>query len=129
MKLFFGIIALFLAAQVNAAQIELKVNDDSALQSQGRYSHNFGTVWVNSRVMANYTLRNTGTTPLTFDRAFIYGADFSANHSCERGIMPNEICSFSIYYWPMFEGMSSGRFVVSFIEDDIVFDLWGQARR
>ena len=129
MKLFLMCIFLFLAAQVNAAQIELNVNDDSAVQSQGRYSHNFGTVWVNSRVMSNYTLRNTGATPLTFNRAYIYGVDFSANHSCERGIMPNEICNFSVYYWPMFEGMSSGRFVLSFIEEDIVFDLWGQARR
>ncbi len=129
MKLFYMFICLFLAAQVNAAQIELKVNADSAVQSQGRYSHNFGTVWVNSRVMASYTLRNTGTTPLTFSRAYIYGADFSANHACERGIMPNEICNFSIYYWPVFEGMSSGRFVLSFIEEDIVFDLWGQAHR
>ena len=129
MKLFFGIIALFLAAQVDAAQIELNVNHASAVQSQSHYSHNFGTVWVNSRVVANYTIRNTGTTPLTFNRAYIYGADFSANHSCDRVVKPNEICNFSIYFWPMFEGMSSGRFVLSFIEDEIVIDLWGQARR
>ena len=129
MKLFFAILAFSLAVQVNAAQIELKVNADSAVQNQGRYSHNFGTVWVNSRAVANFTLRNTGNIPLTFDRAYIYGADFSANHSCDRGVRPNEVCTFSIYYWPMFEGMASGQFVLSFLEDDIVFDLWGQARR
>lgn len=129
MKLLFGIVALFLAVQVNAGQIELKVNRGTTVEGQSQYSYNFGTVWVNSRAVANYTLRNTGTTPLAFNRAYIYGADFSANHSCDRVIMPNEVCNFSIYYWPMFEGLSSGRFVLSFIEDDIVVDLWGQARR
>ena len=129
MKLFFGIIALFLAVQVSAGQIELKANSGSTVEGESHYSYNFGTVWVNSRAVANYTLRNTGTTPLIYSRAYIYGADFSANHSCDHAIMPNEVCNFSIYYWPMFEGMSSGRFVLSFIEDDIVVDLWGQARR
>lgn len=129
MKLFFVVMSLLFVTQINAAQIELNVNDKSAVQSQARYSYNFGTVWVNSRAVANYTLRNTGTTPLTFNRAYIYGADFSANHSCERGILPNEICYFSIYYWPMFEGMASGQFVLNFFEEDVVVDLWGQARR
>ena len=79
MKLFFVVMSLLFVTQINAAQIELNVNDKSAVQSQARYSYNFGTVWVNSRAVANYTLRNTGTTPLTFNRAYIYGADFSAN--------------------------------------------------
>lgn len=129
MKLFIAAMSLLFVTQVNAAQIELKIRDNSAIETQSRYSYNFGTVWVNSRAVANYTLRNTGTTPLNYRSAYIYGADFSANHSCERGIFPNEVCSFSIYYWPMFEGMASGQFVLSFFEEDVVIDLWGQARR
>lgn len=130
MKMIFAAISLFLAMNVNAAQIEIKVKGgNSELQTEGRYSYNFGTVWLNSRAVASFNLRNTGSTPLTYSRAYIYGGDYSANHSCERGILPNETCTFSIYYWPVFEGMSSGQFVLSFIEEDVVFDLWGQARR
>ncbi len=127
MKIIFAAFCLFLAVNVNASQIELKSTGE--VQSQSRYSYNFGTVWVNSRAVASFNLKNNGTTPLTFSRAFIYGGDYSADHSCEHGLMPNEVCSFSIYYWPMFEGMSSGQFVLRFVEEDVVFDLWGQARR
>lgn len=129
MKLFLAVFCLFLAMNVNASQIQVSSNNENALEGVSRYSHNFGMVWVNSRVGAAFTLRNTGVTPLTFSRAYIYGGDYAANHSCERVLMPNETCSFTLYYWPMFEGMSSGQFVLSFFEEDIVFDLWGQARR
>ena len=127
MKLIYIAIGLLMTLSVNAGQIE--ITSQSPVQLEGRHSLNFGTVWVNSRVVQYFNLRNTGTTPLNYRGAYIYGGDFSADQSCVRGLLPNETCSFSIAYWPMFEGMSSGRFVLSFIEDDVDFDLWGQARR
>lgn len=127
MKLIYIAITLLISFAANATQIE--ISGDDAVQTQGRYSYNFGTVWVNSRVVATFNMRNTGNMPLTYKDAIIYGGDFSATHSCDRVVLPNETCSFSIYYWPMFEGMSSGQFILNFVEDEIVFDLWGQSRR
>ncbi|MEQ1722020.1 MAG: choice-of-anchor D domain-containing protein [Pseudobdellovibrio sp.] len=128
MKLIYVVMGLFMAFSVQAAQLEITSNA-GAVKTEGFHSYNFGTVWTNSRSEARFTLKNTGTTPLTFKEAYIYGADFSASHSCVRGLLPNEVCTFSIAYWPMFEGMASGRFVLSFVEDQVVVDLWGQARR
>src|SRR3989344_2873549 len=129
MKLIYAAIVLVLAFSVNATQVEIK-GVASGVQAEGRYSYDFGLVWVNTRTIRSFNLKNTGTAPLTFKEAYIYGGAFSANHSCAKGLMPNESCTFSIAYWPAFEGTSMGRFVLSFVEDDdTVFDLWGQARR
>lgn len=128
MKSIAMVIALFMAFTVQAAQIEISPSAES-LKAEGFHSYNFGTVWTHSRSEARFTLRNTGTTPLTYKDAYIYGADFSARHSCVNGLQPNEVCNFSITYWPMFEGMASGRFVLNFQEDQVIVDLWGQARR
>jgi hypothetical protein len=86
-------------------------------------------VFVGSRVNVRYTLTNTGNTPLTFKDAYIYGADFDADHACRNGLLPNESCNFSISYWPRFEGLSSGSFVLNFNEDQVTFDLWGRGVR
>lgn len=129
MKLFFSIVSALFVFNVNASQVEIRQVAGALQSTESHYSHNFGIVWVNSRVVASYNLRNTGVTPLSFGRAYVYGGEFSAHHSCDRIVLPNEICTFSIYYWPMFEGISSGRFILSFIEDEVIFDLWGQARR
>ncbi|MBY0553960.1 choice-of-anchor D domain-containing protein [bacterium] len=128
MKLIALVMATFIGLSVQAAQVEITSNADS-VKAQGFHSYNFGTVWTNTRSEVRFTLRNTGTTPLTYKEAYIYGADFSARHSCVNGLQPNETCTFSIAYWPMFEGMASGRFVLNFQEDQVVVDLWGQARR
>lgn len=128
MKLIAMVIALFMAFTVQAAQIELTTNAGQ-VKAQGFHSYNFGTVWTHSRTEARFTLRNTGSTPLTYKEAYIYGADFSASHSCVNGLLPGQTCNFSVAFWPMFEGMASGRFVLGFVEDNVVVDLWGQARR
>lgn len=95
-----------------------------------RYSYNFGSVRVGMTQYIRYTLTNTGTTPLTFDRALIGGIGFDAYHSCDVTLQPNEKCSFEISYNPPFEGMHSGQFVLSFVENlDIVVDLWGSGTR
>jgi hypothetical protein len=128
MKFIYVVMGLFMAFSVQAAKLEI-TSKSGAVKTNGFYSYNFGTVWTNSRSEARFTVRNTGATPLTFRNAYIFGADFSARHSCINGLLPNEVCSFSISFWPMFEGMSSGRFELNFVEDQVVFDLWGQARR
>ena len=128
MKFMVILLGLVLAFTANAAtQLEV-VRADGFAATEDFLSYNFGTVFVNSRNSVRYNVRNTGVTPLTFQGAMIYGADFSGVHSCRNGLLPNEVCQFEVSYWPMFAGMSSGRFVLQFVEDEIVLDLWGNAR-
>jgi hypothetical protein len=128
MKLFAVAFSLLFSVAAFAGQIQVS-NQNLSAQGEQVLSYNFGTVWANSRSFARFTVTNTGTTPLTFADAVIYGGDFRATHSCRPGLLPNEKCFFEVEYWPMFEGMSSGRFILSFVEDRIVVDLWGQSRR
>ena len=118
-----GMIFSFVASAAHSENIEI-----SAYSSKEFLSYNFGTVPVHSRNVIRYNLRNTGTTPLTFHSSYVYGADFSAAHSCRNGLFPGERCQFEVAYWPVFSGMASGQFTLEFHEDDIVLDLWGNAR-
>ena len=128
MKSVLAIMSLFIGLSAGAAQLSITAADDAVSQDYGSY--NFGTVWVNHRAVARWTVTNTGTTPLTYKEAYIYGRDFRAVHNCEKGLQPKEKCAFEVEYWPMFEGPSSGRFVLEFQENDqVVIDLWGQAQR
>jgi hypothetical protein len=128
MKYFLMVIGFVFAIGAQAGQASISL-EGKALDTEGFHSYNFGTVWTNSRNFVRFTVTNTGTTPLTYRNAVIYGADFRAQHSCVNGLLPKERCSFEIEYWPMFEGNSSGRFILNFVEDEVVVDLWGQARR
>lgn len=117
-----------LTEATHAGQASVSI-EGKALDAEGFQSYNFGTVWTQSRSFVRFKVTNSGTTPLTYRDAVIYGADYGARHSCVNGLLPNEKCSFEIEFWPMFEGYSSGRFILNFHEDEIVVDLWGQARR
>lgn len=122
------------ATQIQVQQVNTNVKTSSVAvdkqpQTQSYYRIDFGNLFVGQRTVSNFTLTNTGTTPLTFRDAYVSGFDFDANHSCTAGLQPGEKCYFSIAYWPRFEGMSSGRFVLSFNEEDLIFDLWGRATR
>lgn len=91
------------------------------------YSYYFGRVWLNTSSYASYKLTNTGTTPLTFQRATISGTSYGATHSCTGVLVPNAVCQFEIRFNPFWEGFSSGRFILSFVEDlDIVVDVQGE---
>lgn len=131
MKLLILISGLFISLAATASlQVEPVLGSNAKPSLTEEYlSYNFGMVFVNSRVSVRYNVRNTGTTPLTFKDAVIWGADFSADHSCGKGLQPNETCQFEVAYWPMFEGMSSGRFLLEFAEDNIDLDLFGNAHR
>lgn len=125
---------LWAQAQSNA-QVEIQIQPrylKTELQDRtiDRYSYNFGRVWLNSSSSISYRLTNTGTTPLTFQRATISGGNYSATHSCTVVLAPGDVCGFNIRFSPFFEGLSTGRFILSFVEDlDLVVDLWGEGYR
>lgn len=122
------ILALGMMFSVVAGAAQPESIEISAFSPKEFLSYNFGTVPVHSRSVVRYNLRNTGATPLTFRSSYVFGADFSAVHSCRNGLLPGERCQFEVAYWPVFAGMASGRFTLEFNEDDIVLDLWGNAR-
>lgn len=115
------------------ASIELQIQAADAPTMERkveRYSYNFGRVPLYSSLYARYKLTNTGTTPLTFQQARIGGAGYSADHTCTGILQPQNVCQFTIRYNPVFDGLSSGRFILSFVENlDIVVDLWGEGYR
>ena len=95
-----------------------------------RQYYDFGFVPVNSVRYVNYSVTNTGDTPLTFSRAVIYGGAFSATHSCSGVLAPKAKCGFEIRFWPMLDGVTSGRFILDFVEDSsVIVDLWGTGTR
>ena len=127
-KFLLGLLIAF-SAQAHAGQLAVQVqNNLSAMEDYLFYD--FGTVFVNSRSAVRYTVTNTGVTPLTFSDAYVYGSDYRADHSCFGVLAPGARCEFEIVFWPFFEGISSGRFVLNFVENDnITVDLRGMARR
>lgn len=129
-----SVVFIALSAQANQSieinTSSLHAQEDTQHRTIDRYTYNFGRVWLNSSQYASYRLTNTGDLPLTFLSASISGADYSASHSCVGVLQPNQVCQFDIRYSPFFTGFSSGRFVLSFVEDlDIVVDLWGEGYR
>lgn len=126
MKFVLAFLFVFLSHS-SFALISIELNQDKSVE---HHSYNFGTVPVNSRTPISYKVTNTGESALTFHSATISGMGFDAYHTCKKGLQPKEVCTFTIYYWPSFEGMSSGRFRINFDpESDIVVDLWGNATR
>ena len=129
MKLFILAVGLLMSINTFATNLDIKI-DTQNITTTDYVSYDFGTVWVNSRSRVRYTVTNTGETPLTYKETYIWGSDFRAAHNCREGLLPKEKCVFEIEYWPVFEGLSSGRFLLVFNEDDeIRVDLWGRARR
>lgn len=111
-----------------AQNIEISVGQGQ-LQTQDSKYYNFGRIWINTRSVVRFTVTNTGDQPLTFKRATISGSAFNARHSCAKGLAPKEKCSFSIEFWPAFEGIYSGQFILNFVEDQIVVNLWGEGSK
>ena len=131
-----AILATALMASFASASLQIeKIGPTENIQPQNSYySHYFGMVMVNSYNTVRYTVTNTGTTPLQFQSANIWGIDYRANHSCGSGLQPNQQCSFEIVYWPFNEGYSSGDFSLTFrtadgMTDTISVRVWGEARR
>lgn len=140
MKMIFALMAALFTVSASAAALspqrssieitaEAGAANAGAANAKGYYRVDFGTVFVHQRQVQRFTLRNTGTVPLTFRDAYVSGSDFAAYHGCRNGLLPNESCPFEIEYSPFFEGFSSGRFDLNFFEDQITFDLFGRAQR
>lgn len=114
----------------SSSNVEISDVTPASARTVDRYGYNFGLVVIGTTKYVTYTLTNTGTTPLTFERAIINGARFDAYHSCDISLQPNQKCRFEISFNPLFVGVQSGQFVLSFIENlDIVVDLWGNGSR
>ncbi len=133
----FGHIALA-EKQVQVTQIESLENSQNisitsvevAPLATEFFSYNFGSVMVNSLRTVRYTVTNTGETFMPFKESYISGgSSFGARHSCKAGLAPHAKCSFTIEFWPAFEGPHGGRFVLNMPPDQIIVDLWGQATR
>lgn len=124
-KIFFA--ALIAFSGMALASLSIELNQDKSVEY---HSYNFGTVKIGFRMPITYKVTNTGDTALTFHSATISGIGYDAYHSCKNGLQPKEVCSFTINYWPSFEGFHSGRFRLNFDpESDIVVDLMGNAVR
>ncbi|MCB0383804.1 MAG: hypothetical protein KDD43_00320 [Bdellovibrionales bacterium] len=94
------------------------------------HSYYFGRVPVNQMSTTRFVVTNTGDSGLTFESAYISGVGYSAWHTCENGLRPQEKCSFEIRYWPPFTGIHSGRFQLNFAEESsVVIDLMGEGYR
>jgi len=125
-NLFIGFLLALTPLITNAGHVEIALGNNQ-LRTQESLYHNFGRIWTNSRSSVRYTVTNTGDQPLTFQRATISGSAFDASHNCAKGLLPKQKCSFTINFWPAFEGLYSGRFALNFVEDQIIVNLWGEA--
>lgn len=112
-------------------QVQLSSNLDVMQPQSTQYlSYYFGVNWVHTRRVARFDVMNTTAAPLTFAQAYITGPGFGAVHSCSGVLMPQQHCWFEIEYWPYFEGVHYGRFVLSFVEgSNVAVNVWGEARR
>jgi asparagine N-glycosylation enzyme membrane subunit Stt3 len=128
-NLFFVLAIVFssLAFANHPKAIKLELNQEKATDF---HYYNFGIVPVNYRTFVDYTVTNTGTTPLFFQRATIAGAYFGAYHTCRNGLMPNQQCAFRIEYWPTLDGYHTGQFYLTFDQgSEILVNVSGQANR
>lgn len=125
-------LGLFALIEVSEAQLSVEsVQGDNLsqleqAQTQDFQSYNFGRIPVNTTSRVTYTVTNTGTEPLVFKDAVVWGASYSARHSCAKGLAAKQKCQFTIQFWPSFSGIYSGRFQLAFTNDKILVDLWGE---
>jgi len=114
----------------NAFGSQLSVENVNTASTEDYLFYDFGTVWINTRSAVRYTVTNNGPTPLTYQSAYVWGSDYRADHNCTGILLPGARCQFEIVFWPFFEGISSGRFELNFLENDrITVDVRGWARR
>jgi hypothetical protein len=123
------LIMSFFFSSISFAQLELTVSNEQ--KGTSYFYHNFGRIFTGSTQYVRYNVKNKGTSDLKFLKAQVGGSvDFSAYHSCKEGLAPQKSCWFEIRYWPLFEGWDTGRFIITFDQENkIVVDLNGEAYR
>lgn len=126
----FAVLCVNVAAQATTSiQVTPSVAPQGQVQTSDYGSHYFGRVPVNSRQVSYFTVTNTGTEPLEYMSAYMFGMYFDAYHNCYGTLQPRQQCSFQIAYWPSFEGYHSGDFNLDFRQDSVRIHVWGEAYR
>jgi hypothetical protein len=116
-------------SNVFAQETEVVLNSSPGITQNTFFYYNFGRVTPGMSTFTRYSVKNVGTSTLQFLRASISGGfDFSAYHTCSKGLLPQQSCWFEIRYWPQFEGFQTARFVINFDQsNNIIVDVAGQA--
>lgn len=127
MKRFFAGLLLTLFIQPAFATLTVTPITEGFVQASDIVYQNFGQVYVNSRVITEFIITNTGDESLEFSHADIWGPYFDAAHSCSKGLQPGQTCRFLLYYWPASTGYHYGRFDLNFKNDYVSVDLRGVA--
>lgn len=132
-KIILSMFAAFCVTMTAQATKSLQVTptgtSSEQVQALDYGSYYFGRVAVNTRSVVNYTVTNTGTEPLDYTGAYMFGMYFDAYHNCYGTLQPRQQCSFQIAYWPAFEGYHTGDFNLDFRQDSVRIHVWGDAYR
>lgn len=128
-QLLFGILISF-PALAHSSSLEITKNSDS-IQSQGNqyYRYDFGLVRVNWSQYADFSLRNTGSTPLPIRGIFISGSRFWAWSNCPAVLSVGQRCWTRVEFRPWWEGSYYGRLRFAFPDGNIFIDLYGWGTR
>ncbi len=135
MKNFILSLALLLAPALASADVEvMAVNGSLVAQEQAAdfeithneyYRYNFGHVWLNNRVSAEFIVTARGPANSIIRGMRISGSMYDAYSNCPRVLVPGQSCSVFVYFWPRFEGSHWGRLDLAFADKTIVIDLYG----
>jgi hypothetical protein len=90
-------------------------------------SHNFGSVFVNSRVYVDLIITAKGDAPTELRRMDIAGMDFDAYTNCPDSLPVGQKCTVRITYWPHYKGMDNGRLYLTFSNSRTIINLFGRA--
>lgn len=119
---------LVILASVHAFSENLEIQ---VVKSQNQtVSYSFGRTFLGSANYVRFDITNSGSETIPFERAYMYGSDFTARHSCQYGIPAKGRCRVEFRYWPYFEGFHNGQFEMNFDgNNDFLIYLHGEARR
>lgn len=113
--------------KTNVQDLQIEVTEEKGVQQQ--YNYNFGVIPVNAVARHNIRINNTGSVPLYFQQASLYGQGFRAQHGCYGVLYPRQACMLTIEFAPFWEGHHNGQFAIYFDQAQIYFNLNGFARR
>lgn len=132
-------LALVLAPALASADVEVQAANGSLIaQDSGAefeishteyYHYNFGHVWLNNRVSAEFIVTARGPANSIIRGMRISGSMFDAYSNCPRVLVPGQRCSVFVYFWPRFAGSHYGRLDLAFADKSIVIDLHGYGVR
>lgn len=125
MKKLIVLISLLLAPVLSLAAGEVNT---FALQTQAQdqyYNYSFGTVFVNTRAWADFTLTANGPDATLVRRIVIRGFAYDADSNCPEVLMPGRTCTTRVYYWPTSQGPHWGELTFVLNDSNIYIRLFG----